>query len=33
MPKEIFRSLKKVRVVGRELLIAHVKPAKASGPE
>ena len=33
MPKEIFRSLKKVRVVGRELLIAHVKPAKASGQE
>jgi len=33
MPKEIFRSLKKVRVVGRELQIAHVKPAKASGPE
>jgi ATP-dependent RNA helicase DeaD len=33
MPKEIFRSLKKVRVVGRELQIAHVKPAKASGQE
>ena len=33
MPKEIFRSLKKVRVVGRELQIVHVKPAKASGPE
>ena len=33
MPKEIFRSLKKVRVVGRELQIAHVKAAKASGHE
>ena len=35
MPKEIFRSLKKVRVVGRELQIAHAsnKPAKASGQE
>ncbi|HEX4673713.1 MAG TPA: DEAD/DEAH box helicase [Steroidobacteraceae bacterium] len=33
MPKEIFRSLKKVRVVGRELQIVHVKPTKASGPE
>jgi ATP-dependent RNA helicase DeaD len=33
MPKEIFRSLKKVRVVGRELQIAHVKAAKASGQE
>jgi ATP-dependent RNA helicase DeaD len=33
MPKEIFRSLKKVRVVGRELQIVHVKTAKASGPE
>ena len=33
MPKEIFRSLKKVRVVGRELQIVHVKPAKASGQE
>jgi ATP-dependent RNA helicase DeaD len=35
MPKEIFRSLKKVRVVGRELQIAHAshKPHKASGQE
>jgi ATP-dependent RNA helicase DeaD len=33
MPKEIFRSLKKVKVVGRELQIAHVKAAKASGHE
>jgi ATP-dependent RNA helicase DeaD len=34
MPKEIFRSLKKVRVVGRELQIAHAsKPPKASGQE
>jgi ATP-dependent RNA helicase DeaD len=35
MPKEIFRSLKKVRVVGRELQIAHAshKSQKASGPE
>jgi ATP-dependent RNA helicase DeaD len=35
MPKEIFRSLKKVRVVGRELQIAHAsnKPAKAPGQE
>jgi ATP-dependent RNA helicase DeaD len=35
MPKEIFRSLKKVRVVGRELQIAHAgnKPSKASGQE
>ncbi|HEY0340379.1 MAG TPA: helicase-related protein, partial [Steroidobacteraceae bacterium] len=33
MPKEIFRSLKKVRVVGRELQIVHVKAAKASGHE
>lgn len=35
MPKEIFRSLKKVRVVGRELQIAHAshKSQKASGQE
>ena len=34
MPKEIFRSLKKVRVVGRELQIAHAsKPPKAAGQE
>ena len=35
MPKEIFRSLKKVRVVGRELQIAHAgnKPPKAPGQE
>jgi ATP-dependent RNA helicase DeaD len=35
MPKEIFRSLKKVRVVGRELQIVHAtnKPPKASGQE
>jgi ATP-dependent RNA helicase DeaD len=35
MPKEIFRSLKKVRVVGRELQIAHAssKPPKAAGHE
>ena len=35
MPKEIFRSLKKVRVVGRELQIAHASPKspKASGQE
>jgi ATP-dependent RNA helicase DeaD len=35
MPKEIFRSLKKVRVVGRELQIAHAsdKSPKASGQE
>jgi ATP-dependent RNA helicase DeaD len=35
MPKEIFRSLKKVRVVGRELQIVHAgnKPSKASGQE
>ena len=35
MPKEIFRSLKKVRVVGRELQIVHAsaKPPKAAGQE
>jgi len=36
MPKEIFRSLKKVRVVGRELQIVHAasnKPPKAPGQE
>ena len=35
MPKEIFRSLKKVRVVGRELQIAHAgnKSHKAPGQE
>jgi ATP-dependent RNA helicase DeaD len=35
MPKEIFRSLRKVRVVGRELQIAHAtnKPPKPSGQE
>jgi ATP-dependent RNA helicase DeaD len=34
MPKEIFRSLKKVRVVGRELQIVQAsKPPKASGQE
>lgn len=32
MPKEIFRSLKKVRVVGRELQIAHVRQ-KRSGQD
>ncbi len=35
MPKEIFRSLRKVRVVGRELQISHAthKPLKPSGQE
>ena len=35
MPKEIFRSLKKVRVVGRELQIAHAKgkPQRSSRQE
>jgi ATP-dependent RNA helicase DeaD len=35
MPKEIFRSLKKVRVVGRELQIAHAahKPQRAAGQD
>jgi ATP-dependent RNA helicase DeaD len=35
MPKEIFRSLKKVRVVGRELQIAHAghKPHRSAGQE
>jgi ATP-dependent RNA helicase DeaD len=35
MPKEIFRSLKKVRVVGRELQIAHAthKPQRPPEPQ